>query len=99
MHCVVDLVFVTIPSVFEGIETSDFGNWDTHDRRAMISRRNLLSFLRPNNLSEDYAKNLIKEIISLNNTIKEELGEGFVIGHSYFCNLEGRIIFLFLRIA
>lgn len=79
--------FVTIPSVFEGIETSDFGNWDTYDK-GDDKQKKFAQFLKAEQLDEDYAKNLIKEIISLNNTIKEELGEGFVIGHSYFCNLE-----------
>ena len=79
--------FVTIPPVFEGIETSDFGNWDTYDK-GDDKQKKFAQFLKAEQLDEDYAKNLIKEIISLNNTIKEELGEGFVIGHSYFCNLE-----------
>lgn len=78
--------FVTIAPVFEGIETSDFGNWDTYDK-GDDKQKKFAQFLKSEQLDTGYAKKLIKEIISLNHTIKEELGEGFVIGHSYFCNL------------
>ena len=56
--------FVTIPSVFEGIETSDFGNWDTYDK-GDDKQKKFAQFLKAEQLDEDYAKNLIKEIISL----------------------------------
>lgn len=78
--------FVTIAPIFEEIETSDFENWDTYDK-GDDKQKKFAQFFKLEQLDTDYAKKLIKEIISLNHTIKEELGEGFVIGHSYFCNL------------
>ena len=40
------------------------------------------------NLKNSKFDNLIKKVEELNEVIKEDLGEGFCIGHSYFCNLE-----------
>lgn len=40
------------------------------------------------NLKNSKFDNLIKKVEDLNEVIKEDLGEGFCIGHSYFCNLE-----------
>ena len=40
------------------------------------------------NLNNSKFDNLIKKVEELNEVIKEDLGEGFCIGHSYFCNLE-----------
>lgn len=40
------------------------------------------------NLKNSKFDNLIKKVEELNKVIKEDLGEGFCIGHSYFCNLE-----------
>lgn len=41
-------------------------------------------------LNSSYFDNLINKIVELNEDIKEDpsLGEGFMIGHSYFCNLK-----------
>jgi len=39
-------------------------------------------------LDSDLFDALIKEIKSLNDEIAKEFGEGFCIGHSYFCNLD-----------
>lgn len=40
---------------------------------------------------DPHLKNLVKALIELNNVIAEDdsLGNGFCIGHSYLCNLEG----------
>lgn len=40
------------------------------------------------NLKNSKFDNLIKKVEELNEVIKEDLGEGFCIGHSYLCNLE-----------
>ena len=40
------------------------------------------------NLKNSKFDNLIKKVEDLNKVIKEDLGEGFCIVHSYFCNLE-----------
>lgn len=40
------------------------------------------------NLKNSKFDNLIKKVEELNEVIKEDLGEGFCIGYSYFCNLE-----------
>lgn len=39
-------------------------------------------------LKKDTLMQLIKTIIELNTEITEDLGKGFCIGHSYFCNLD-----------
>lgn len=44
-------------------------------------------FLSIEKLDTAYGRNLIGEIIQLNEELSVDLGEGFVIGHSYFCNL------------
>ena len=41
-----------------------------------------------NKLNNNKFNNLIETVKELNKGISEELGEGFCIGHSYFCNLQ-----------
>lgn len=41
-----------------------------------------------NGLKNNKFDNLIKTVKDLNKEISEELGEGFCIGHSYFCNFQ-----------
>ena len=44
-------------------------------------------FLNKEKLNTEYGKSLIKVVIDLNREIEDKLGKGFIIGHSYFCNL------------
>lgn len=44
-------------------------------------------FLNKEKLNTEYGKSLIKAVIDLNGEIEDKLGKGFIIGHSYFCNL------------
>lgn len=45
-----------------------------------------------NSINNKYFNKVIEKIIELNNEISEDvsLGDGFMIGHSYFCNLENK---------
>ena len=49
---------------------------------------NLKEFLKTKGFSDDFIQEIISKLRNLNENIKADknLGEGFLIGHSYFCN-------------
>ena len=81
--------FVSLKPIFDGIDfnkLSSTSNYSfvssTRDQEVMFGK-----FLMIEKLDTVYGRNLIGEIIQLNNELRDELGAGFVVGHSYFCNL------------
>lgn len=81
--------FVSLKPIFDSIDfnkLSSTSNYSfvssTRDQEVMFGK-----FLMIEKLDTVYGRNLIGEIIQLNNELRDELGAGFVVGHSYFCNL------------
>lgn len=79
--------FISIPPVFEGIKGDDLISWGSPDSSADEAKRVFTRFLNKEKLNTEYGKSLIKAVIDLNGEIEDKLGKGFIIGHSYFCNL------------
>lgn len=79
--------FISIPPVFEGIKDDDITSWGSPDSSADETKRVFAHFLNKEKLNTEYGKSLIKVVIDLNREIEDKLGKGFIIGHSYFCNL------------
>ena len=80
--------FVSLKPIFDSIDvnklrpTSNYNFCSSDDEQEVMFGK----FLSIEKLDTAYGRNLIGEIIQLNEELSVDLGEGFVIGHSYFCN-------------
>ena len=81
--------FVSLKPIFDGIDVNKLSSTLNYSFVSSASDQEVMfgKFLSIEKLDTLYGRNLIGEIIQLNNELKDDLGEGFVIGHSYFCNL------------
>ena len=81
--------FVSLKPIFDGIDVNKLSSTLNYSFVSSDSDQEVMfgKFLSIEKLDTVYGRNLIGEIIQLNNKLRDDLGEGFVIGHSYFCNL------------
>ena len=81
--------FVSLKPIFDGIDVNKLSSTLNYSFVSSDSDQEVMfgKFLSIEKLDTVYGRNLIGAIIQLNNKLRDDLGEGFVIGHSYFCNL------------
>jgi len=81
--------FVSLKPIFDGIDVDKLRSTSNYNFCSSDGEQEVMfgKFLSIEKLDTAYGRNLIGEIIQLNEELRAELGEGFVIGHSYFCNL------------
>ena len=81
--------FVSLKPIFDGIDVNKLSSTLNYSFVSSDSDQEVMfgKFLSIEKLDTVYGRNLIGEIIQLNDELRDEFGEGFVIGHSYFCNL------------